>query len=69
MPTTDIYPPSKVTDLKVELLESTVRISFTAPGEDLDDGTGTIVVGAACTMVSILAYGPRGRFFKRTDLA
>ena len=54
VPTTDIYPPSKVTDLKVELLESTVRLSFTAPGEDLDDGTGTIGVGGS--IAQWLAY-------------
>ncbi|XP_065136071.1 calcium-activated chloride channel regulator 4A-like [Paramisgurnus dabryanus] len=33
------YPPNKITDLKSEIKEDTVLLIWTAPGEDLDQGT------------------------------
>ncbi|XP_073718803.1 calcium-activated chloride channel regulator 4A-like [Misgurnus anguillicaudatus] len=33
------YPPNKITDLKAEIKEDTVLLIWTAPGEDLDQGT------------------------------
>jgi len=33
-----------VSDLRVEQLNSTVKISFTAPGEDEDMGTGILTI-------------------------
>uniref|UniRef100_A0A8B9GMW2 Chloride channel accessory 1 n=1 Tax=Astyanax mexicanus TaxID=7994 RepID=A0A8B9GMW2_ASTMX len=33
------FPPNKVTDLSAEILEDTVLLNWTAPGEDLDQGT------------------------------
>ena len=38
----DILPPNRVTDLKASLLGLSVAISFTAPGDDNNQGTGTI---------------------------
>ncbi len=40
----DIYPPNAVTDLKAELLESDVQISFTAPGDDISAGKGLLIM-------------------------
>ena len=40
MPSKDIYPPNRVSDLKIVQLKSLVNISFTAPGEDNDEGKG-----------------------------
>ncbi|KAA0702251.1 Calcium-activated chloride channel regulator 1 [Triplophysa tibetana] len=34
-----IYPPNKITDLNAEILENTVFLIWTAPGEDFDLGT------------------------------
>jgi len=36
VPTGDVYPPSKVTDLKVPNQEGDLVIEFTSPGDDLD---------------------------------
>uniref|UniRef100_A0A673IIY9 Epithelial chloride channel protein-like n=1 Tax=Sinocyclocheilus rhinocerous TaxID=307959 RepID=A0A673IIY9_9TELE len=33
------FPPNRITDLSAEILEDTVLLSWTAPGEDLDQGT------------------------------
>ncbi|XP_066518534.1 calcium-activated chloride channel regulator 1-like [Hoplias malabaricus] len=33
------FPPSKITDLTVEIQEDTVTLKWTAPGEDYDQGT------------------------------
>ncbi|KAL1260511.1 hypothetical protein QQF64_008338 [Cirrhinus molitorella] len=33
------FPPNKITDLSAEIQEDTVFLSWTAPGEDLDEGT------------------------------
>uniref|UniRef100_A0A671S8B6 Fibronectin type-III domain-containing protein n=1 Tax=Sinocyclocheilus anshuiensis TaxID=1608454 RepID=A0A671S8B6_9TELE len=33
------FPPNRITDLSAELQEDTVFLSWTAPGEDLDQGT------------------------------
>ena len=37
----DIFPPSKVTDLNAELLNENAQITFTAPGDDFNEGIGT----------------------------
>ncbi|ROL43987.1 Calcium-activated chloride channel regulator 3A-1 [Anabarilius grahami] len=34
------FPPNKITDLSAENREDSVFLSWTAPGEDLDQGTG-----------------------------
>ncbi len=34
------FPPNKITDLSAEIQEDTVLLNWTAPGEDLDQGTG-----------------------------
>jgi hypothetical protein len=44
-PSKDTYPPCKVGDFKAELLGLGVTISFTAPGEDKDSGTGKTRTG------------------------
>ena len=36
----DLSPPNKVSDLKAELLDLIVQISFTAPGDDDNEGIG-----------------------------
>ncbi|KAF4085838.1 hypothetical protein AMELA_G00099580 [Ameiurus melas] len=33
------FPPNKITDLTVEIQEDTMHLSWTAPGEDYDEGT------------------------------
>ncbi|KAL0174047.1 hypothetical protein M9458_030017, partial [Cirrhinus mrigala] len=33
------FPPNRITDLSAEIQEDTVLLSWTAPGEDLDQGT------------------------------
>ncbi|KAL1260509.1 hypothetical protein QQF64_008336 [Cirrhinus molitorella] len=33
------FPPNRITDLSAEIQEDTVHLSWTAPGEDLDQGT------------------------------
>ena len=43
LPAGDAYPPSRVTDLKVasvQVNQMTLTIEWTAPGDDLDQGTG-----------------------------
>jgi len=43
LPAGDIYPPSRVTDLKVasvQVNQMALTIEWTAPGDDLDQGTG-----------------------------
>ena len=35
----DIFPPSRVSNLKVTVVEFFVIVEFTAPGDDYDDGT------------------------------
>ena len=42
IPNSDVFPPGKVTDLKGSLNEdfTEVSITFTAPGNDYDDGVG-----------------------------
>ena len=42
IPKTDIFPPEKVTDFKGSLNEDFTQVSltFTAPGNDYDDGVG-----------------------------
>ena len=37
----DIYPPAAVRDLKTAIKNDTLELSFTAPGDDLSDGTAT----------------------------
>ncbi|RXN10703.1 epithelial chloride channel -like protein [Labeo rohita] len=36
------FPPNRITDLSAEIQEDTVLLSWTAPGEDLDEGTGEV---------------------------
>lgn len=39
----DVYPPSRVTDLKLKAMQIdklAMTIEWTAPGDDLDAGTG-----------------------------
>ncbi|RXN08351.1 epithelial chloride channel -like protein [Labeo rohita] len=38
------FPPNRITDLSAEIQEDTVLLSWTAPGEDLDQGTGKVFV-------------------------
>ena len=40
VPTTDTYPPSRIKDLTAELSIANVKFSFTAPGDDYDEGVG-----------------------------
>lgn len=35
------FPPNKITDLNAEIEEDKVMLTWTAPGEDMDQGTGT----------------------------
>ena len=34
------FPPNTITDLNAELVKDRVLLNWTAPGEDLDQGTG-----------------------------
>ncbi|KAL7825250.1 hypothetical protein AOLI_G00324570 [Acnodon oligacanthus] len=34
------FPPNKITDLSAEIQEDTVLLNWTAPGEEMDEGTG-----------------------------
>uniref|UniRef100_A0A4W4HG12 VWFA domain-containing protein n=1 Tax=Electrophorus electricus TaxID=8005 RepID=A0A4W4HG12_ELEEL len=36
------FPPNKITDLSAEIQEDIVLLNWTAPGEDLDQGTGKL---------------------------
>lgn len=36
----DVYPPSEITDLEATLDGAVIRLTWTAPGGDLDDGIG-----------------------------
>lgn len=36
----DVFPPSKITDLQVELNDNGFFLSWTAPGDDYDSGKG-----------------------------
>lgn len=36
------FPPNKITDLNAEIEEDKVMLTWTAPGEDMDQGTGTV---------------------------
>ena len=43
---TDVYPPNRVTDLKVVAMQvdqMILTIQWTAPGDDLDTGRGNFV--------------------------
>ncbi|XP_028667228.2 calcium-activated chloride channel regulator 1-like [Erpetoichthys calabaricus] len=35
----DVFPPCQITDLSAELLNNTVTLAWTAPGDDMDKGT------------------------------
>ena len=37
----NLYPPGTVMDLHLELVSEAIEMTFTAPGDDLDFGTGT----------------------------
>lgn len=39
-PHPDVFPPSKIIDLEAEKVEKEVSSSWTAPGEDFDQGQG-----------------------------
>lgn len=39
-PLPDLYPPSQITDLEATSDEDEIRITWTAPGDDFDVGTG-----------------------------
>lgn len=39
-PHPDVFPPSKITDLEAVQVEEEVTLSWTAPGEDFDQGRG-----------------------------
>ena len=44
---TDLYPPERVTNLKVTALDKEkklILVKFTATGDDLDSGTGTLTI-------------------------
>ncbi|XP_075143320.1 calcium-activated chloride channel regulator 1-like [Leptodactylus fuscus] len=36
---TDVYPPGKITDLEAKRIDESIVLSWTAPGDDLDDGS------------------------------
>lgn len=36
----DVYPPCRITDFAAAMENDTVMLSWTAPGDDLDEGTG-----------------------------
>ena len=38
----DIYPPGTVKDLSLGVLIGKLQMTFTAPGDDLDEGIGNI---------------------------
>lgn len=49
VPADDAYPPGDVTDLSALLISETgtevsIQLTWTAPGDELDSGTGTISV-------------------------
>ncbi|RXN38053.1 epithelial chloride channel -like protein [Labeo rohita] len=45
------FPPNRITDLSAEIQEDTVLLSWTAPGEDLDEGTAS--TGLIVTWVTL----------------
>ncbi|RXN08350.1 epithelial chloride channel -like protein [Labeo rohita] len=51
------FPPNRITDLSAEIQEDTVLLSWTAPGEDLDQGT---VISISVILSS------SNKYFKRT---
>jgi hypothetical protein len=50
VPTSDTYPPIKVADFKAEVSQTGINISFTAPGDDFDEGTGELHVSILPTL-------------------
>nr|XP_005298365.1 calcium-activated chloride channel regulator 1-like [Chrysemys picta bellii] len=40
--TTDVFPPCKITDLEAQFEEDKIHLSWTAPGNDLDEGQGKV---------------------------
>ena len=40
VPTATKFPPNTITDLNAELVKDRVLLTWTAPGEDFDQGTG-----------------------------
>ena len=61
--TNDVFPPSQVTDLRaaINLEEDTIKLSFTAPGDDYNAGTGKIPPNpllALAMQINILANFP-----------
>lgn len=41
-PRPDMFPPCKITDLEAVKVEEDVTLSWTAPGEDFDQGRGKL---------------------------
>lgn len=39
-PQPDIYKPEKITDLEAQIVSEMIRLSWTATGDDLDQGNG-----------------------------
>ncbi|RXN39283.1 epithelial chloride channel -like protein [Labeo rohita] len=58
------FPPNRITDLSAEIQEDTVLLSWTAPGEDLDEGTGVVEMNPSKPLVS--AESPIIGSFSRT---
>ena len=57
----DSYPPGEVTDLSVMLVNDTARnvsiaLKWTAPGDDLDEGTGTTLTTNFKIITSKIRY-------------
>jgi hypothetical protein len=44
----DVYPPNSVDNFKAQLNAATVAISFTAPGDDPNKGTGNNLIKLHC---------------------
>uniref|UniRef100_A0A8D1P550 VWFA domain-containing protein n=1 Tax=Sus scrofa TaxID=9823 RepID=A0A8D1P550_PIG len=58
LPLPDLYPPSQITDLEATSDEDEIRITWTAPGDDFDVGTGKDE--RSCRTYALQKHGCKG---------
>lgn len=58
LPLPDLYPPSQITDLEATSDEDEIKITWTAPGDDFDVGTGKDE--RSCRTYALQKHGCKG---------
>uniref|UniRef100_A0A8D1TST5 VWFA domain-containing protein n=2 Tax=Sus scrofa TaxID=9823 RepID=A0A8D1TST5_PIG len=68
LPLPDLYPPSQITDLEATSDEDEIRITWTAPGDDFDVGTGKDE--RSCRTYALQKHGCKGgsNFWEKLNL-